>query len=330
MRKLGYAALAGALLCATSLASAAELRLGMAAPAQTPWGAVTDKFAAKVSELTGGDLTISIYHNSELGDEQTMARQLARGRLDMAVLSNVASSLLVPEYGLLLSPYAFDSKEQADCVVDNHLNNTFGEPFKAAGAVFLSTIEVGQMVIMSKKAFHAPSDMAGEKIRTSPTPTDTLYIQATGAAPVPLGTVDSMPALKTGAVVAVTTPIVMGVAGGYAAEAPQITLTEHGHQIGAMLISKKTWDSLDDKQRDALTEAANLMAMLRPAIRGAEKALLDKATAAGATVYTPNETELAAWKSFAAPAGEKIVSDLGGNAASVWADLEAAKAACAK
>lgn len=60
-------------------AAAEELRLGMAPAAQTPWGATAEAFAAKVEELTGGDLTVSVYFNNELGDEQTMARQLARG-----------------------------------------------------------------------------------------------------------------------------------------------------------------------------------------------------------------------------------------------------------
>ncbi|BCH20566.1 TRAP transporter substrate-binding protein DctP [Mesorhizobium sp. L-8-3] len=330
MKKLSLAASLAAALCVAQAADATELRLGMAAPAATPWGKVTEKFAATVAELSGGEVTISIYYNNELGDEQTMARQLPRGRLDMALLSNVAASLLVPEYGLLLSPYAFDSLAEADCVTDAHLSRTFDAAFQSAGAVLLSSIEVGQMVIMSQKPFRIPADMVGQKVRTSPTPTDTDYIDATGAAAVPLGTVDSMPALKTGAVVAVTTPIVMGVAAGYAAEAPQITLTGHGHQLGALLVSKKTWDALGDKERAAITEAAQTMDELRPAVRAAEQALLEKAKTAGAIVHTPTSDEKAAWKSFAAQAQEQILSDLGDNAPQVWADLLSAKQACAK
>lgn len=246
----------------------------------------------------------------------------------MALLSNVAASLLVPEYGLLLAPYAFDTLAQTDCVVDEHMGGIFGESFEAAGAVYLGSVEVGRMVIMSKTPVHAPADLESLKIRTSPTQTDTFYIDAAGAAAVPLGTVDSMPALKTGSVVAVTTPIVMGVAGGYAQEAPEITRTHHGHQIGAMLISSRSWDGLSDAHKTALSEAADLLAGLRPAIRDAEEALLRKAAAAGATIHTPTETEMDAWKSVGAAAIDKILDETGGAAPEVWTAIDAAKKSC--
>ncbi len=85
-------------------AAAVELRSYGAAPAQTPWGKIADAFAAKVAELSGGKLTIKHFHASQLGDEQTAIRQVARGRLDIGFFSNTATSLVVPEYGLLASP----------------------------------------------------------------------------------------------------------------------------------------------------------------------------------------------------------------------------------
>lgn len=330
MKLNGFAAIAALTLCLGALeaASAEELRIGMAAPEPTPWGDVTKKFAAKVAELTDGELTVAIYHNNELGDEQTMARQLARGRLDMAVLSNVASSLLVPEYGLLLSPYTFDSQAQADCVVANNFTDTFGEAFENAGAILLSTVDVGYMTIMSKSPIHTPADLENVKIRTSPTMSDTYFVQAAGGAAVPLGTADSMPALKTGQVTALTTPVVIGVAGGYAAEAPKVTRTNHGLQIGAMLISKKKWDSLPAEWRSALTEAAKVMSELGPVMRETEDKLLQKVVASGGEVYELSPEELAEWKRVAEPAREKIVAETGGDSEAVWAALEAAKSAC--
>lgn len=247
-------AAAAALATPACHATAEELRMGMAVPEQTPWGAATRKFAEDVAARTKGALTVNIYYNNELGDEQTMARQLARGRLDMAELSNVAASLLVAEYGLLQAPYVFDTPAQADCVTYTGLAAIFGDLFRASGTVCLAPVEIGHMTIMSKSAILSPDDLEDVKIRTSPTQSDTYFIRAAGGAAVPLGTVDSMPALKTGQVSAVTTPIVVGVAGGYAAAAPQITRTNHGQQIGALLISAKRWETLSAEHRQALAE----------------------------------------------------------------------------
>ena len=60
------------------------LRLGTAAPEKTPWGAAMIDFAEAVADLSDGRITVLPAFNSELGDEPTMARQLPRGRLDMA------------------------------------------------------------------------------------------------------------------------------------------------------------------------------------------------------------------------------------------------------
>lgn len=330
MKKLASAAVAALCLAAAPMASAKELRLGMTAPEQTPWGAAAKAMATKVAELSGGDLTISVYFNNELGDGQTMARQIARGRLDMGALSNVEASLVLPEFGLLNAPYLFTSKEQADCVVDNHLGATFDEAFRNAGAIYLAPIEVGDMVIMAKTPFRVPAQIADQKIRTSPAPTDTYFMEATGAAAVPLSVPETMPALKTGAVVGITTPIIMGVAGGYWAEAPDFIMTDHSHQIGALLLSKRTWDGLDEGQRDALLEGAKAMSGLRQGVRAAETALLAKATAGGAQVIDLTAEEKAAWMAAAPAAQDRIVESIGGEAGAIWSNLKAASAACAK
>lgn len=328
--KLSLIAAAAALtIAAGQTASAAEeLRMGMAVPEQTPWGAATRAFAEDVAARTKGELVVNIYYNNELGDEQTMARQLARGRLDMAELSNVASSLLVAEYGLLQAPYVFDSPEQADCVADADLAAIFGDLFDAAGAVYLAPVEIGNMTIMSKSPILTPADLENVKIRTSPTQSDTYFIRAAGGAAVPLGTVDSMPALKTGQVSAVTTPIVVGVAGGYAAAAPQITRTNHGQQIGALLISGKRWDSLSEPHRQALREAARLMADLRPMLRQTEEAMLDKVRASGGTIHELSPEARAAWQSHAPAVRDRLIAEFGGEAAQKWAAIEAAKSVC--
>ena len=78
LNKTITAAALGALTLSLTLPVAArELRSAGAAPAQTPWGKVTDAFVARVAELSGGKLTIKHFHASQLGDEQTTIRQAA-------------------------------------------------------------------------------------------------------------------------------------------------------------------------------------------------------------------------------------------------------------
>lgn len=314
-----------ALLVATSVLDAKELRSAGAAPEGTPWGQVYNVFTAKVAELSGGALTINHFHGGQLGDEQTTIRQIARGRIDLGAFSNTASSLLVPEFGLLASPFAFDGVAQADCVADDHLIGTFGDKFEGAGVKPIAWYEIGQQIVFSKEPIISPADLAGVKIRTAPTKTDTLFMEVAGGSAVPLGTTDTMPALKTGNVSAATWPTVYGIAVGYHKVAPNVTLTNHVHQIGSVVVSNKTWENLSEEERGWMTEAAVVFKGLRSAVRDAEAALVKKIADEGATVHASDD---AAWRAVAPKAQPRIVSELGGDAEATWAAIDVAKAAC--
>lgn len=328
MKLKAIAASAAFMIAAAAAANATELRLSAAPPAGSPWGKITLKFVDKVAEISGGALTIKPFLGSKLGGEQDVARQIARGRIDMGVMSNTAVSLLVPEFGLLASPYAFDSAEQFDCVADNHLLHTFGDQFADAGVRGISWMEVGFQVIFSKSPIRLPSDLAGMKLRTAPAATDTLYIQTAGGTPVPLAPKDAVPAMKTGQVSAATQLSVFGIATGYDKVGPNIVLTRHQHQVGSVLISSKTWAKLSDQEKAWIEEAAPTFLELRGAIRGAEGTLLGKAESEGATLINLSDEELAAWKAVVPAAQEAILNELGDGASAKWEQIQQAKAAC--
>lgn len=308
--------------------SAKELRLSMAPPPNSPWGAVAQKFVDKVAELSGGALTINAFMGSKLGGEQDVIKQIARGRVDMGVMSNTAVSLVVPEFGLLASPYAFDSAAQFDCVADNHLLDTYGAEFDAAGIRTLSWMEVGYQVVYTKDGARTPADLKGVKIRTAPSATDTKFMQQAGVTAVPLSPKDTIPAMKTGQVDGATQLSVFGIVVGYPKVAPRITLTRHQHQVGGVVISKKTWESLSEQEQAWINEAAPIFLELRSVIRGAEGALLKKAESEGATIIELTEDELAAWKAVAPAAQQVILDEMGDAAAAKWDAIQAAKAAC--
>ncbi len=318
-----------AILCATATsADARELRLSAAPPPGSPWGAITQQFVDRVAEISGGELTIEAFMGGTLGGEQDVVRQIARGRIDMGVMSNTAVSLLVPEFGLLASPYAFDSAEQFDCVADNYLLETFGDDFDEAGILALSWMGVGYQVIFGTEEIRGPGDLAGLQVRTAPAATDSMYIQAAGGTPVPLAPNEAVAALETGQVAAATQLSVFGIATGYDRVAPFITLTRHQHQVGAIIISERTWNTLSEQEQGWITEAAPIFLELRGAIRGAEGALLERAAEGGATVIELSDEELAEWQAIAPDAQENILDDLGESARRVWEQIQAARDSC--
>ena len=77
-----------------------------------------------------------------------------------------------------------------------------------------------------------------------------------------------------------------------------------------------------------IDEAAPILLEMRGAIRGAEGALLGKATSEGATVIELSDEELAAWKALVPDAQEAILEELGDSARAKWDEILHAKSAC--
>ncbi len=328
---LKKAAFATTALCMLAGAAAAadvkEMRYATAAPEQTPWG----KFLIDtIKDVETADPTLDIvpFFSSQLGDEQTALRQVVRGRIDISGQSGVATSLIVPEFALLGAPYLFKDVAQADCVYDTHIRPIFEQRMQDAGVVTLSWVEVGHSYISSKMPLKVAADIKGVKIRVPPSRSTSLYFDELGAAGVPLGVVDMVPGLKTGQVDAIMTSTVYGLAIGLPKLAPHTLVFRPTHDIGTVTVSKRIWEGLTDSQKAALKLIDARVNELRTAIRGTEEFLLGKTAEAGAPVLRPTGADLDTWKAPATRAQERLVEEIGGDAADIWARIQAAKSAC--
>ncbi len=312
---------------AATAADKVEMRYATAAPENTPWGTFLNDTIKDV-ETTEPSLDIIPFFSSQLGDEQTTLRQVVRGRIDISGQSGVATSLIVPEFALLGAPYLFRDTAQADCVFDNHVRPIFEDRMQNSGLVTLSWVEVGHSYISSKMPLKVAADIKGVKIRVPPSRSTSLYFDELGAAGVPLGVVDMVPGLKTGQVDAIATSTVYGLAIGLPKLAPHTLVFHATHDIGTVTVSKRIWEGLSDAQKQALGLVDARVNDLRKAIRGTEEFLLGKTAEAGAPVTRPTGADLDSWKPAAERASKRLVEEIGGDAAEIWARIQEAKAAC--
>ena len=122
MSKISRRVAATAALVASVLviseASANTLRMANSAPPGTVWAMQTERWIQNVEKVSNGALRVTAYMNSQLGSEQDVLQQVARGRIDMAGVSTAAAAALVPELALLDMPFLFSSTKQQDCVMD--------------------------------------------------------------------------------------------------------------------------------------------------------------------------------------------------------------------
>lgn len=324
----GIAVSAALTLAALPASAETILKLGSVAPSGSPWGKWVTGVAAKIEEVSGGELKIDLLLDAQAGDEQTILRQTAKGRLDIAFVSNVPLTLLSQEMAIPSAAYLFDSPEQGTCVTYEHLSGVLGEIMENAGVVPLTWMEVGHYVLFSKEALSTPADLNGLKMRIAPSIADAALANAWGVQGVPMGTSDTIPALQTGAVDAAWFPTLFGIGIGTHKVAPHVTVTNHARLIGTAAVSKRTWSKLSDQEKQWLGVFTAAGPKLTEGILGAEPALLGQLEAGGVPVHKLSPEESEAWKASATGVLDAVVAEAGGNAQAVADRIAEAKAAC--
>lgn len=305
-----------------------ELRLGTAAPSNSPWVNWAQDVAEEIEEISHGELRIKVIGDAALGGEKTLLRQGMKGRLDMIMISNVYLSLVQEDLDLVSSPFLFDSPVQGSCVAFEHLTSILRSSMEAAQLVPLSWLEVGNVIVFSKDPVVAVSNFEGRKVRISETSVDMIFANKLGAVGVPLGISDTILSLQTGNVDAAFLPAVFGIGIGIHKIARHLTVSNHTRLIGTIAVSKAAYDRLSARERQWLEIVTSSGPRLSEVVLNAEKEMLDQLSEAGVSVTYLSEDEKHSWRAAAGEIQEEFAEALGDRALRLLASIEAAKTAC--
>jgi TRAP-type C4-dicarboxylate transport system substrate-binding protein len=316
----------------TTLRASAEettLRISAVTAPGTPWHDSWLHFEEQL-EQQPGLLEPVFYLGGQLGSEESALSQLRRGRIQIGGFSLQGASSVVPELGLLMSPYLFDSLAEVDFVVDQYLPQAFGNLFADRGLVLLSWAEVGWTSIYASQPLWAPTDAAGLKLRSSNALASQLLVQSIGADMVPLTFTDIMPSLQTGLIQGGESGAIFYALTGLPREAPYLTLTRHAFDSGMYLANRDWYLALSGGQRQHLLASLMPVAELRRLVREYEARILQHPEDYGIELLQPDSQQLAMWRRATATNQQRLVTAIGGDSQRVWQVLTEAKAAFAQ
>lgn len=331
-KMMSTAVTAALALAAGAFAANAEtsLRLATAAPQGSPWANQLDRFAADVDSETGGDVKIEVFYNAQLGSEQDVTAQIARGRIDMAFLSNVSVALQVPEAIMASMYFYFDSGAQRECVMDNHLLEPIRELSAAKGMYLLGWGEVGGNHIAGTTEVRVPTDMAGKKLALATSKIANAFWETYGVIPTPMPLPEQPAAIQTGLIDFMSLPAAFYVPSGINQVAPVYSLTRHAETAGMLMMSKVVRDALTEEQRAGIDRAVAKVpaSTLRKEINGVEDFLIEKHREGGGTVVEPTAEERALWVAPMAEFYSLVVEELGDSGAQLMKLMDDAKVTC--
>ena len=257
-----------ALAAATALSVAAPvaaqdvtLRLGHVAPPQTTYQQAAERFAANLSDLSGGTMAVDIVPGGALGNLGQLWVQTRTGALDLHLI-DLGAMVAMEEarpFLVLWLPFLFEDQDHfRRYAASDTFARMMGEVEEATGLVYLGLAgdRPPRALTTSDTPVTTPADLAGLKIRTPEHPMIVGAFEGWGAAPTPLPASELFTALRTGLVDGQDNGVLDFVGAGYAEAQKHYMPLDYIHSGVGIWMGGSTWARMSDEQKGWLREAA--------------------------------------------------------------------------
>ena len=231
------------------------LKLGHGLPTEHPVHAAMVYMKERLKHYSKGTMDLAIYPSGMIGSEAECLKQTQNGHIDLSKTSSAVLESSVPELVALGLPYVFRNEKHFWKVLDGPVGRELSELTKGMRA--LCYYDSGQRSFYTtKKPVRTPDDLRGMKIRTQQSRLAMDIVSALGGAPTPIPWGELYTALSQGTVDGAENNLPSFDTGRHMEVCKYFTLNEHTRVPDMLMISRKTWDSLTEQQREWVERAA--------------------------------------------------------------------------
>jgi TRAP-type C4-dicarboxylate transport system substrate-binding protein len=322
LKTLASAAVSVALLAGAT--SAEELKFANFMAPTHPYVAGTfEPFAAKVKELTGGEVTVKLYNGGELGAGPTdQYSRVVDGVAELAfglpgyTASTFPITLLTELPGVL-------TEQGGTETIWKHID-LFQPEFRRVKLIGLWS-NTDNILYMRDKAVHTPADLAGLNIRV-PSRTAGLLVEAWGGNPVSMPVSEIYNAMQTGVIDGAmidgtaTHAFKLGEVANYLTVGMDSTISPF-----FILMNRDAFEGLSSEQQAAIEKAGREASMIgnHVQIAEAEKGIEAFAATPGKELIELTPEEAAEFNAAAEGVIADVIAETGGDAQAVVDALRA-------
>lgn len=257
-----------------------------------------------LEEKTNGELSLKLYPNSMLGEEdERMEQVMNTPSLNIASFAGV--SPLFPEIFVSAIPFMFSDFEAARNFFDQ------GEYWKAAqkefqkrsGTHLLAVVEEGGFLAFTNNSrpIHSPEDFKGLRFRAMDKSQVALY-EAFGASGTPIPWTEVYMALRTGVADGQMNPPMYIMLGSLQEVQKYLTLANIQYSDQFLVANDALLSSLSDAQRSALDEAiVEANDKNRKAVESQVETRIQFLADSGMEVYRPTTEQLQSFQDIGQP-----------------------------
>ena len=284
-------------------------------------GQLRDKFIFTKNNIENKwsqNIDVILLIDGQVGTEESMVSTVRRGRAQLSLLTVAGTSVAVPEMGLLMAPFLFDSFQEADFVMDYFLKDKIKTLFNEKGLHFIQWICSGWFNIFSTSPIKNPYQIKNIRMRASGGPASRIFLQQLGADVTQLPFSDLVPSLQTGLVKGGVTNTPMYKTVGLYTLAPFITLTRHGINPGTVFANKKWYNTLSNKDKEIIMNGIAPTNLVRLHVREEAKNALKFSQEKGASVLELTANQKNEWKKINRKSHSILISEIGGDAQEIY------------
>lgn len=206
---------------------------------------------------TGGRVTLRQYHSGQLGRESEAIDMARFGAIDMTRVYAGALNNAFPLTQALCLPYVFDSVPHMRRAMDEGVGQAVLDGFARRGLVGLAIYDSGARCFYNTKhAIRAPADLHGLKIRVPVSDIFIRMLRLFGANPTPLSLGEVFSGLETRMIDGAENNIRSFHSSRHFEAARYWSQTNHSYAPDVLLVSQRTLDSLQRRDRDLLIDTA--------------------------------------------------------------------------
>lgn len=224
---------------------------------QSPSSIATVGFVERVKEKTNGRVEIEVFYSNQLAGQSESLDALARGTIDLQIITPAAWADKIPEGNWASLPFAWKSEEELFHLIrETEFGPLYEEALGNYGVKPLHYYYAASAGYLSNSPITKPEDMKGLVVNAVGTLKGNFYKEmGAGTASIPFS--DYYEGLLRGTIDAVSFPY-------YAMESMKLsevvkyvtTPGEVSPAISLIAISHKTWDKLPKDLQDLVMESA--------------------------------------------------------------------------
>ncbi len=255
-------------------------------PAGYPTVVAVEHLGRKLEQATTGRLSVQMYASMQLGGEKEAIEQAQVGAIQLARVSVGALGPVISDLNVFNLPFLFRNTAHMQKVIDGPIGQELLDKVTTnpnGGLIGLCWMDAGARSFYdTRRPIRSIDDLKGLKVRVMGSPMFVDMMNALGGNGVAMGYDQVFSALQTGVVDGAENNPPSFVFDNHYQVAKYFTLTEHLIVPEILVLSRKTWDSLSNEDRELLRRFAREAQIEERALWAAyEQQAIEKAKAAG-------------------------------------------------